>query len=87
MDVKFCPLVSGSSGNSTYIGTKHTHILIDAGVSCKQIVEHLNELHVNPADLDAIFVTHEHIDHIKASECFQENMIYRFMQLREHGKV
>ena len=46
MDVKFCPLVSGSSGNSTYIGTKHTHILIDAGVSCKQIVEHLNELHV-----------------------------------------
>ena len=65
MDVKFCPLVSGSSGNSTYIGTKHTHILIDAGVSCKQIVEHLNELHVNPADLDAIFVTHEHIDHIK----------------------
>lgn len=65
MDVKFCPLVSGSSGNSTYIGTKHTHILIDAGVSCKQIVKHVSELNIDPQQIDAIFVTHEHIDHIK----------------------
>jgi len=67
MDVKFCPLVSGSSGNSTYIGTKHTHILIDAGVSCKQIVEHISELKLAPEQIDAIFITHEHIDHIKGA--------------------
>ena len=67
MDVKFCPLVSGSSGNSTYIGTKHTHILIDAGVSCKQIVEHIRELKVAPEQIDAVFITHEHIDHIKGA--------------------
>lgn len=67
MDVKFCPLVSGSSGNSTYIGTKHTHILIDAGVSCKQIVEHIRELKIDPEQIDAVFITHEHIDHIKGA--------------------
>lgn len=67
MDVRFCPLVSGSSGNSTYIGTKHTHILIDAGVSCKQIVEHIAELKLTPQQIDAIFITHEHIDHIKGA--------------------
>ena len=65
MDVRFCPLVSGSSGNSTYIGSGNTHILIDAGVSCKQIVEHIGELGVAPGDIDAVFITHEHIDHIK----------------------
>ena len=65
MDVRFCPLVSGSSGNSTYIGSGNTHILIDAGVSCKQIVEHIGELGVVPGDIDAVFITHEHIDHIK----------------------
>ena len=65
MDVRFCPLVSGSSGNSTYIGSGNTHILIDAGVSCKQIVEHIGELGVAPGDIDSVFITHEHIDHIK----------------------
>ena len=64
MNVKFCPLVSGSSGNSTYICNGNTHILIDAGVSCKQIVEHIRQIGVEPEDLDAVFITHEHIDHI-----------------------
>ena len=57
--------MSGSSGNSTYIGNGNTHILIDAGVSCKQIVEPIGELGVAPGDIDAVFITHEHIDHIK----------------------
>ena len=35
--MRFCPLVSGSSGNSTYVGTEHTHLLVDAGVSGKKI--------------------------------------------------
>ena len=67
MNVKFCPLVSGSSGNSTYICNGDTHILIDAGVSCKQIVEHIRQIGVEPEDIDAVFITHEHIDHIKGA--------------------
>ncbi|MCD8036843.1 MAG: MBL fold metallo-hydrolase [Clostridiales bacterium] len=67
MNVRFCPLVSGSSGNSTYIGNGDTHILIDAGVSCKQIVEHIRQLDIEPENINAIFITHEHIDHIKGA--------------------
>ena len=63
--VRFCPIVSGSSGNSTYIGTEYTHILIDAGVSGKKIQDGLNAINIECGALDGIFVTHEHIDHIK----------------------
>ena len=62
--MRICSIASGSSGNCTYIGTDNTHILVDAGVSCKKIVEGLNALSLSPKDLDGIFITHEHIDHI-----------------------
>lgn len=62
--LELCPLVSGSSGNSICIGNDHTHILIDAGVSCKRIEEGLNAMDLSLKDIDAIMVTHEHIDHI-----------------------
>lgn len=61
----FCPLASGSSGNSVYIGTDHTHILLDAGLSGKGLEERLYAIHRNGGDIDALFVTHEHVDHIK----------------------
>ena len=64
MSVRFCPLVSGSSGNSTFISNGSTHILIDAGISCKQLVEHIRQLKIEPQSIDAVFITHEHIDHI-----------------------
>lgn len=65
MAIKFCSLSSGSSGNCQYIETKETKILIDAGFSGKRVEELLDEIHVNPKDLDAILVTHEHMDHSK----------------------
>ncbi len=58
-------IASGSSGNCTYIGTENTHILIDAGVSMKRTVEGLKDLGLSLQDIDAIFVTHEHSDHIQ----------------------
>ena len=67
MNVRFCPLVSGSSGNSTYISNGNTHILIDAGISCKQLVEHINQLGIEPSKIKGLFLTHEHIDHIKGA--------------------
>jgi phosphoribosyl 1,2-cyclic phosphodiesterase len=63
--IRFCPVVSGSSGNSVYIGTDYTHLLIDAGVSGKTIQEGLSNINVEGEMLDGIFVTHEHSDHIK----------------------
>jgi phosphoribosyl 1,2-cyclic phosphodiesterase len=65
IDMKgFCPLASGSKGNCIYIGTHHTKILIDAGLSAKATQERLSEINVDLADIDAILVTHEHMDHI-----------------------
>lgn len=63
--MKFCSLSSGSDGNCQYIETEKVRIIIDAGFSGKQVESLLKEIEVNPHDLDAIFVTHEHIDHIK----------------------
>lgn len=61
----FCPLASGSKGNALYVGTSQTKILIDAGISARLTEEKLNEINVDLADIDAIIVTHEHIDHIR----------------------
>lgn len=58
-------LASGSSGNATYIETKDQKILIDAGLSGKRIEQLLNQIGRKASDLDAIFVTHEHKDHIQ----------------------
>lgn len=63
--MRVCSIASGSSGNCIYVGNEKNHILIDAGVSRKRIVEGLDRLGVAPEQLDAIFVTHEHIDHIQ----------------------
>lgn len=53
-------------GNSFFIQTEDTKLLIDAGVSCKKIETALDSLNVSPNDIDAVFITHEHIDHTKS---------------------
>ena len=64
--LNFCSLYSGSSGNSLFVETQNTKLLIDAGVSCKKIETALNDININPSSLDGILVTHEHIDHVQA---------------------
>ncbi len=61
---RYCPLFSGSEGNCTYIGNADAGILIDAGVSAKRIETALAERNIDPRRIAAIFVTHEHSDHI-----------------------
>ena len=62
--MKLLSIASGSSGNCIYVGNEDTHILIDAGISGKRIEEGLNTIGLTTRDMDAVFVTHEHIDHI-----------------------
>ena len=62
---KFCSLYSGSTGNSLFVETENTKILIDAGMSCKKIEEGLQSIEIDPSSIDAILVTHEHSDHVK----------------------
>ena len=63
--MRMMPIASGSSGNCIYLGTEDTHVLFDAGISRKRIEEGLNTAGLCLKDIDAIFVTHEHIDHTK----------------------
>lgn len=60
----YCPLASGSKGNCVYLGVKNTKVLIDCGISGKAAEAKLREINVELSDIDAILVTHEHIDHI-----------------------
>lgn len=62
---RFCSLFSSSSGNSTFVGTAKTGILIDAGVSAKRMKKALLDREIDPSTITGIFVTHEHSDHIK----------------------
>ncbi|NLU07235.1 MBL fold metallo-hydrolase [uncultured Clostridium sp.] len=61
----FCSLYSGSSGNSIFLASHHTKILVDAGLSGKSIEKGLTRIGYKANEIDAILVTHEHIDHIK----------------------
>ena len=66
--IRFCNLFSGSSGNSTYVETPTTKLLIDAGVTCQRIAKALESLGSSLADINGILISHEHSDHIKGIE-------------------
>jgi len=61
----FCPLASGSKGNSIFVGSGLTNVLIDAGISAKMLKARLAEIDVDLGQIDAIVITHEHTDHIR----------------------
>ncbi len=57
-------LASGSKGNSTVVASAHTRLLIDAGLSCRELLKRMALANEDPAALDAILITHEHTDHV-----------------------
>src|SRR5580704_10697554 len=57
-------LASGSKGNSTVISSSRTRVLVDAGLSCRELLRRMSIAGEDPSQLDAILVTHEHQDHI-----------------------
>ena len=64
MDMIFCPLYSGSSGNALFVQYGATRLLIDAGKPGKTVASALELIGVEPASLDGVLITHEHSDHI-----------------------
>lgn len=67
MKMRFSVLASGSSGNAIYVESTQTKVLIDAGLSCREIMRRLELINVDPEGLDALILTHEHSDHIKGA--------------------
>jgi phosphoribosyl 1,2-cyclic phosphodiesterase len=68
--MKIFPLFSGSSGNSTYIESYGTAILIDIGCSTKKVETILKDNDIDPKNIKSIFITHEHIDHVRGLKTF-----------------
>ena len=66
----FCSLYSGSSGNSLFVESENTKLLVDAGVSSKKIEEALVNLEIDPTSIDGILITHEHSDHVQGLGTF-----------------
>lgn len=63
--MRFCSITSGSSGNCHLVETGQHRLLIDIGLSARQIESLLKEKGIDPASITAVFVTHEHTDHTK----------------------
>ncbi len=63
--MRICLLASGSKGNAIYLECGETRLLIDAGLSARELASRLASIEVEAADLDAILVTHEHQDHCR----------------------
>jgi phosphoribosyl 1,2-cyclic phosphodiesterase len=62
--VRFCVLASGSSGNAAFIATESTRILVDCGLSMREMAKRLEAIGEELARIDAILITHEHSDHV-----------------------
>ena len=76
--VKFCVLASGSAGNTSFVGTSKTRVLVDAGLSVKDLNKRLAEIGEDPDSIDAVLITHEHSDHVAG--------LARFVRWREKRK-
>ncbi|MCF8143122.1 MAG: MBL fold metallo-hydrolase [Deltaproteobacteria bacterium] len=65
--LRFSVLASGSGGNACFVETPRARILVDAGLSCREMERRLTAVGVSPSRLDAIVLTHEHLDHIRGA--------------------
>lgn len=68
--MKVCLLSSGSKGNSCLVCTDNTKILIDLGTTSQYVCNELDKLGINPKEIDAILITHTHVDHISGIKTF-----------------
>ncbi len=64
VNVRMTVLASGSRGNATVVAAAGTAVLVDAGLSCREILRRMAATGEDPAELNAILITHEHLDHV-----------------------
>lgn len=90
-------LASGSEGNSTYIETEEVKLLIDLGKNTKYIKTQLENIGVNPEDIDYVLISHTHKDHTSALKTFtnrykptillSQEMFYELAEIKEYEKI
>lgn len=65
MGITLSVLASGSRGNSTYVATERVRLLVDGGLSARELERRLLSIGASPKELNGIVVTHEHVDHVR----------------------
>lgn len=63
--IEICALASGSNGNCYYVGNQDDAILVDAGISRRQIMKRIKERQLDASKIRAVFISHEHADHFR----------------------
>lgn len=84
--MRFAVLGSGSGGNAAVIDTGKIRVLVDAGLSARQLVRRLEMMGISPASLDGILLTHEHGDHVRGLRVLMKSLsvpIYATPMTRE----
>lgn len=82
-----CALASGSNGNCYYIGNETEAILIDAGISRRQIIDRMKGKGLNPSKIKAVFITHEHSDHYRGAKVLSKKLqIPIYMTTKTHAE-
>lgn len=84
--MRVCNLASGSAGNCTYVEGDETKILVDCGLTIHDLSARLGMLGVTIDDIDAVVVSHEHIDHIKSVATLSKSITKKFMHMLMSGK-
>ncbi len=72
--LEICSIASGSNGNCYYIGNNTDAVLIDAGISTKQILWRMAERGLDPQKIKALFITHEHSDHMRGARVLAKRL-------------
>ena len=72
--IEFCAIASGSNGNCYYVGNNEDAILVDAGISRKQILLRMHEKELDPSKVRAIFISHEHSDHMRGVKILSKTL-------------
>jgi|WetSurMetagenome_2_1015567.scaffolds.fasta_scaffold206348_2 phosphoribosyl 1,2-cyclic phosphodiesterase len=72
--IELCAIASGSNGNCYYIGNQQEAVLIDAGISARRIMARMQQRNLDPARVKAIFISHEHADHVSGARVLGKKM-------------